>query len=236
MFYYILLRFAVSEDAIRYAMDRARKFFSLSIVAFVICVCLYLIAINHISKSGHPSIGELGKVGYSVSDIRRESDKQGQCVPERYRDISESFQERSSTREALMRCAEADFFDVIRKQGGADPKLLSEKTESTKEKIYGERNEYVVPNVVHYILFSRPMKFKFLTYLSYRSAHKFIKPNYILLHGDVLPTGYWWNRTLADVPNIYHLYVKGTTSIYGQKFAYPTQHSNLLRLYIMLGK
>ncbi|KAK2184067.1 hypothetical protein NP493_285g03034 [Ridgeia piscesae] len=133
-----------------------------------------------------------------------------------------------------MRCGEQDFLNLIRVQGGAEPKLLSARTEPVKEGLYGDRREYVVPNIVHFIWFHHPLEFKFRTYLTYLSVYKFIKPHYILLHGDVTPTGYWWNRTVADVPNIYHVHVDDKKSMFGQNFAYPSQHSDVLRLYVIL--
>jgi len=158
------------------------------------------------------------------------------CAPDKYRGVSESFWDRSSKREALERCAEQDFFNLIRVQGGAQPKLLSARTQPVKEALYGDKREYVVPNIVHFIWFKHPLEFKFRTYLTYLSVHKFIKPHYILLHGDVTPTGHWWKRTVADVPNIYHVHVDDKKSMFGQNFAYPSQHSDVLRLYVILGK
>lgn len=211
-------------------MTNVRMFLIISVVGLSLSIWLYL---SDVWRSSHPSSGVSNKVRDSMFGTERETTKR--CVSDKYRGVTENFWERSSRREALKRCAGSDFFNLIRAQGGAEPKLLSAKTEPTKEAIYGDSNEYVVPNVVHYIWFRHPLEFKFRTYLSYLSSYKFIKPHYILLHGDVIPTGYWWKRTVADVPNIYHVHVDDKPSIFGQKFAYPSQQSDVLRLYLILG-
>ena len=203
----------------RYAMTNARKCVIISAVglSLIIWICIHV----------------TGRVTASNVTGRVTASK---CVPDKYRGVSESFWERNSKREALMRCAEKDVFNLIRVQGGSEPKLLSARTEPLKEGLYGDRREYVVPNIVHFIWFHHPLEFKFRTYLTYLSGYKFIKPQYILLHGDVTPTGYWWKRTVADVPNIYHVHVADKKSMFGHNFAFPSQHSDVLRLYVILGK
>ena len=228
----------------RYAMTNARKFVIISAVglSLIIWICF-----SDIVKNRLPSTGVSIK-GRDLAFVSGRSNKVGEfihvtgripaskCVPDKYRGVSESFWERNSKRGALMRCAEKDFFNLIRVQGGSEPKLLSARTEPLKEGLHEDKREYVVSNIVHFIWFHHPLEFKFRTYLTYLSVHKFIKPHYILLHGDVTPTGYWWKRTVADVPNIYHVHVADKKSMFGQNFAYPSQHSDVLHLYVILGK
>ena len=238
-----LFMFLSSGHTSRYAMTNAGKFIIISVVglSLITWICLSDIWKNR------PSIGVATKVGDVLFGSGRANkveeftygtgrETASKCVPDKYRGVSESFWERNSKREALMRCAEKDFFKLIRVQGGSEPKLLSARTEPVKEGLYGDKREYVVPNIVHFIWFRHPLEFKFRTYLTYLSVYKFIKPHYILLHGDVTPTGYWWKRTVADVPNIYHVHVDDKKSMFGQNFAYPSQHSDVLRLYVILGK
>jgi len=129
-----------------------------------------------------------------------------------------------------------DFRELIRLRSGVTPRLLSTRTRPVTADAGSDRRKYVVPNVVHYIHFGNRLKFRFMQYISYVSVHKFIKPDYIFVHGATLPLGLWWNRTLAEVPNIYHVFVKGARGMNGKKFYHPTQHSNLIRLYILLGE
>jgi hypothetical protein len=226
-------------------MTNAGTFVIISVVGLISLISW--ICLSDIWKNRSAFIGVSNKVGdlafgsgraNKVGEFRYGTGREAasKCEPDKYRGVSESFWERNSKREALMRCGEQDFLNLIRVQGGAEPKLLSARTEPVKEGLYGDRREYVVPNIVHFIWFHHPLEFKFRTYLTYLSVYKFIKPHYILLHGDVTPTGYWWNRTVADVPNIYHVHVDDKKSMFGQNFAYPTQHSDVLRLYIILGK
>ena len=129
-----------------------------------------------------------------------------------------------------------DVRKLIRLRSGVTPRLLSTRTRPVTADAGSDRRKYVVPNVVHYIHFGNRLRFRFMQYISYVSVHKFIKPDYIFVHGDTLPRNLWWKRTLAEVPNIYHVFVKGAKGVNGKKFFHPTQHSNLLRLYILLGK
>ena len=158
------------------------------------------------------------------------------CSLERFTDVTGNFRRKGPKRQPTRPCSEPDLLDMVRILSGQTPKLLSKRSHTKREGRETDATEHVVPNLVHYIHFGRGMTFTFLTYLSYLSADKFIRPEYIFLHGDILPTGFWWEKTLEDVRNIYHIYVRDTVGIYGNRFRYPTQHSNLLRLYIMLGK
>ena len=116
---------------------------------------------------------------------------------------------------------------------GIQPKLLSKlviRKDST------ERNQYKVPNVVHYIRFGKTMGFDMQQYLSYLSVHKFIKPQYIFVHGDALPSGEWWTRTLKEVSNIFHVPRKKPTTIYNQEIGYIEHTADIARLHILIGK
>src|SRR6218665_120048 len=96
---------------------------------------------------------------------------------------------------------------------------------------------FLVPNVVHYIAFGTDLNFTFVNYLSYLSVERFIQPEYIFLHGDSIPNGPWWNLTLHNVRNIYHVKRKfSQRSPNGKVFKYPAHISDYLRTEIMLRK
>ena len=100
---------------------------------------------------------------------------------------------------------------------------------------------HVVPNVVHYVLYGKnatreSVPFDFQHYLSFRSASNFLKPQYIFIHGDVVPVGKWWARTVADVDNLYHVYRKRQTTIHGEKITYIQHLADYIRLTVIIGK
>ena len=100
---------------------------------------------------------------------------------------------------------------------------------------------HVVPNVVHYVLYGKEdapgrVPFDFQHYLSFRSASDFLKPRYIFVHGDVVPKGEWWARTVTDVDNLYHVYRKRQATIHGEKFAYIQHLADYIRLTVIIGE
>lgn len=96
---------------------------------------------------------------------------------------------------------------------------------------------FLVPNVVHYIIFGTDQNFTFTHYLSFLSVERFIQPEQIFVHGDKIPSGHWWNLTLYHVRNIYH--VKRTysrTAPNGKAFKFAAHVSDYLRTEILLRK
>src|SRR6218665_1774732 len=114
----------------------------------------------------------------------------------------------------------------------------------------GEKNQYdslkktnetklvlKVPNVVHYVFLGSDLSFTFTNYLSYRSVDRFIKPDQIFVHGDHVPSGKWWNRTIVEVQNIYH--IKRTYSNKapnGELYKYPAHISDYMRTETLLSE
>ena len=92
-----------------------------------------------------------------------------------------------------------------------------------------------VPNIVHYVRFGSQRAFEFRHYLSYLSVHKFIQPDYIFLHGDVLPSGYWWNRTMRDVANLYHIHRRMPFAVNGHVLTHVQHTTDVVRLETLLG-
>ena len=198
---------------------------SLPIGITLLCVSLYLLI--------DIDAGKMSFLPMRQTPSTCSKDSWEACIDVKFRDVSDVYACRQQGTPDLSRL---DFRKLIRLRGGVTPRLLSKRTRPVTADAGNDRRKYVVPNVVHYIQFGNKMKFGFMQYISYVSVHKFIKPDYIFVHGDTLPLSLWWKRTLAEVPNIYHVFVKGLPGVNGKKFFHPTQHSNLLRLYILLGE
>lgn len=94
-----------------------------------------------------------------------------------------------------------------------------------------------VPNVVHYVFLGSDLHFTFANYLSYRSVERFIQPDQIFIHGDHVPAGRWWTRTIQEVHNIYHVkrkYSKKAPN--GKYYRYPAHISDYIRVEVLLRK
>ena len=198
---------------------------SLPIGITLLCAALYLF----VNIDG----GKLSFLPMRQTPSACSKDSWEACIDVKYRDVSDVY---ACRRLGTPDLSGLSFRELIRLRSGVTPRLLSTRTRPVTADAGSDRRKYVVPNVVHYIHFGNKLKFGFMQYISYVSVHKFIKPDYIFVHGDTLPLGLWWKRTMAEVPNIYHVFVKGATGVNGKKFFHPTQHSNLLRLYILLGE
>ena len=206
-------------------MFRWNTVWLLPLGAILLCASLYLLIDI---DSGKMSFLSMRQTPSACSKDNRKA-----CIDVKFRDVSDVYACRQQGTPDL---SGLDFRELIRLRSGVTPRLLSTRTRPVTADAGNDRRKYVVPNVVHYIQFGNKMKFGFMQYISYVSVHKFIKPGYIFVHGDTLPLSLWWKRTLAEVPNIYHVFVKGARGVNGKKFFHPTQHSNLLRLYILLGE
>src|SRR6218665_3809803 len=94
-----------------------------------------------------------------------------------------------------------------------------------------------VPNVVHYVFLGSDLTFTFNNYLSYRSVDRFIRPDQIFVHVDHTPSGKWWNRTIDEVKNIYHVKRKYSDKApNGIPFKFPAHISDYVRAEILLSK
>ena len=147
--------------------------------------------------------------------------------------------------EHIRRCQEAfdnrkprkygpdDEFYIKTKCGYVKPVLQSWKEQIRTE---AESEENVVPNIVHFLVFRKEWTFSFLDYLSFSAASKFIQPEHIFLHGNVLPMGPWWVRLLTETPNIYYVYREQPLNIQGQNTGQAKDSSNLLRAQTLYGE
>ncbi|KAK2153640.1 hypothetical protein LSH36_291g09030 [Paralvinella palmiformis] len=108
-------------------------------------------------------------------------------------------------------------------------------------KVYKDRaveTDHLVPNIVHYIIFGEE-EFSFLNYLSFKSTDLFLKPNFIFVHGDysfLSNRGFWWNKMLGDVSNVFCVRWPQVRSIQRQKVRYLAHMSDIVRLLIIQGK
>lgn len=111
------------------------------------------------------------------------------------------------------------------------PQLIS----STKvRRNIDDNTQFKVPNTVHYVSLGS-WEFSFLNYLSFKSADSHIKPEAIYIHGDALPYGEWWNRMLADVPNVYYVKRMRPLVIQGRRVKWLEHSSDVMRLQTLLG-
>ena len=135
---------------------------------------------------------------------------------------------------------DADMLDELRSCGW-QPRLLTRAVRRDNNTTVNTSASLVVANVVHYILFKKSsnnkknFKFLFHYYLSFRSVHQFIRPRYIFLHGDLVPEGEWWQRTLQDVDNLYHVYCEKPTKIHRRIIGFVEHASDIKRLALLIG-
>ena len=136
---------------------------------------------------------------------------------------------------------DADMLDELRSCGW-QPRLLTRAVRRDNNTTVNTSASLVVANVVHYILFKKSsnnkknFKFLFQNYLSFRSVHQFIRPRYIFLHGDVVPGGEWWHRTLQEVDNLYHVYCEKPTKIHDKLINFVEHAADIKRLILLIGK
>lgn len=95
--------------------------------------------------------------------------------------------------------------------------------------------EYIVPNIVHYIWFSSKEhdEMKFHHMLSILSAYKFIKPDTIYYHYDVLPRGKWWDYVSRNVPILVTIKTEIPLDVFGVHLIQNAHKSDIKRFDIM---
>lgn len=94
----------------------------------------------------------------------------------------------------------------------------------------------LVPNIVHYVWLGDRKQFQFYNFLSVYSVHKYQKPCVILFHGETLPYGPYWEKTLNVVKNIIHVYRPAPATIYGKKIIHIEHKADIVRLRLLQGK
>ena len=128
--------------------------------------------------------------------------------------------------------------DLSTKCGMVKPVLINPWNKNTAkysptDKISHQNNS--IPNIVHFISFGS-IEFSFLNYISFLSVHRFIAPWFIYIHGDSIPHGYWWNKTLQDIPGIHIVSRARPLRVQGYKLPWIEHSSDILRLQTIHGR
>ena len=92
----------------------------------------------------------------------------------------------------------------------------------------------VVPNIVHYVWFGEYETLRFHHMLSILSAHKFIRPERILIHCDFAPVGQWWKYIRSKVPNIEIVKREPPTEIFGNQVILQEHKSDIVRMQVLM--
>ena len=95
------------------------------------------------------------------------------------------------------------------------------------------QDQYVVPNIVHFIWFGENKTMSLINYVSILSAHKMQKPDVLMLHCDHLPVGEYWERLWRQVP-IKIMHRQPPDTIHGQKLGRLFHKGDVAKLYILL--
>lgn len=78
---------------------------------------------------------------------------------------------------------------------------------------------FPVPNVVHYVWYNKK-RLSFFEFVSFVSTIRFVRPCAILIHGDSLPEGIYWNFIKSLYPNIVHVVRKVPELLFGKEIRY----------------
>ena len=97
------------------------------------------------------------------------------------------------------------------------------------------RKGETIPNVVHYV-FCGKRELGFYTFLSFMSVVRFIRPCMILIHGDKLPFGHYWNYFISIYSNVVHVKRDCFFGGSGHRLGYFEHGTDLMRIEALLGK
>jgi hypothetical protein len=140
----------------------------------------------------------------------------------------------------------ADVIAAMRRNG-VDPVLVSRRSHALPPATAAaaaaadgiSAPDFAIPNVVHYVWFSLEKsgyEFKFLYYVGFVGVQRFIEPDAIFVHGNSMPTGRWWNRTVSEVSNVF--FVKTPELLRapsGQSFKWIQHAADFHRLKVIIG-
>ena len=108
-----------------------------------------------------------------------------------------------------------------------------------RDKVTG-KVKHVVPRLAYYVLVSEscqdPFHFRFLHYLSMRSAARFLRPRAVYVLGNCVPRGYWWSRALTDVTNLRFIRRPRPFVTSDGNVKWIAHLSDVIRLQVLLGK
>ncbi|KAL5020456.1 hypothetical protein ScPMuIL_003348 [Solemya velum] len=94
------------------------------------------------------------------------------------------------------------------------------------------QDQFLVPNIVHFVWFQLE-RLSFYHFLSILSAHMFLKPCLILIHGDVLPAGEYWGKLLDIVTNVVHVRSDPPSQVFGKNLSWIQHKSDIHRIEVM---
>jgi hypothetical protein len=90
-----------------------------------------------------------------------------------------------------------------------------------------------VPNVVHYVLYNK-RELTFIDFVSFISVLRFVRPCVILIHGNIIPSGNYWNFILKLYPNIVHVFREVKQTLFGQKVKFIEHFGDVWRIKALL--
>lgn len=91
-----------------------------------------------------------------------------------------------------------------------------------------------VPRLLHYVIFSQHV-LAMHTFLSVLSAVRHLAPCLVLLHGDALPEGPYWEALLQLVPNILYVRRERPRLIFDRIINQMEHSTDVARLQVLLG-
>ena len=95
-------------------------------------------------------------------------------------------------------------------------------------------DENSVPNVLHYVWYGRK-ELGYFHFLSFMSGLRFMKPCLILIHGEHLPYGPYWDYFIQLSPNVVHVQRERIEVVYGQKLSYKEHGADVMRIEAIQG-
>ena len=91
-----------------------------------------------------------------------------------------------------------------------------------------------VPNVLHYVWYGRK-ELGYFHFLSFMSGLRFMKPCLILIHGEHLPYGPYWDYFIQLSPNVVHVQRKRIEVVYNKKLSFPEHGADVMRIEALQG-
>lgn len=92
-----------------------------------------------------------------------------------------------------------------------------------------------IPKIAHLIWFNDKKKtFAFHQYVCLLSVSKFLPQFEIIFWNNNEPSGFWWQKSLMEFPQLCSNHLTPPTTIYGNKILKPEHQSDIARLRILL--
>ena len=98
------------------------------------------------------------------------------------------------------------------------------------------RNQFVVPNIVHYVWFGVDEPFRFHHWLSIRSADMVLKPEVIMFHCQSKPVGRFWSNITRSIRSLKVVHYLPPTTVLGREITRPEHQVNVASLEILISQ